>query len=268
MNTYSYAVAKFIPDAARNEPVNVGIILNDSYEKRAYGKFIKNFGIMRRRYPKSDIDALHIILDAHRGEHEIQSKFFMSNLNKDDRHQLIFTDARAIKSETSQKAIQSLYELYISVESKENKLRRFTKARLKSEVKQSIIKSNLEKKWIKPRFSVNGSIEDFKFDYAFKNGRVSDLLHIISFACDPKESLIRAKALALTVEYTIRKYPDVSPAVLMHPPKDDKFTEEYYDPAIEYLKDKKCAIKTREQIPEYIMDIKQKFSKQSAVLAN
>ncbi|RNJ80395.1 MAG: DUF3037 domain-containing protein [Nitrosopumilus sp. B06] len=268
MNTYSYAVARFIPDAARNEPVNVGIILNDSDKKRAYGKFIENFRTMHRRYPKSDIDALRIILDMYKGEHEIQSKNFMSNLNKDDRHQLIFTDARAIKSETPQKAIQSLYELYISVEPKENKSRRFTQARLKSEVAQFIIKSNLEKKWIKPRFSVGGPIDNFKFHYAFKNGHVSDLLHVISFASDPKGSLTRAKALALTVEYVTDTYSDISPAVLVHPPKYDKHIKEFYDPAIRYLEDKKCVIKSREQIPKYIMNIKQKFSKRSATLAN
>lgn len=260
MNTYSFAVAKFIPDVARNEPVNVGVILNDSDKKMAYGKFIKNFGILRRRHPESDIDSLRVILDAHRGDHKTRSKNFMSALNKDNRHQLIFTDARAIKSETPKKAIQTLYELYISVESKKNKIRRFTQTRLKSEVRQSIIKSKLEKEWIKPRFSVRGPIDNFKFDYAFKNGRVSDLLHVISFACDPKKSLTRAKALALTVEYTVKNDPDISPAVLVHPPKDDKFTKEYYDPAIRYLKAKKCIIKTREQIPEYIMEIKQKFS--------
>ncbi len=44
--TYSFVVARFIPDPVRNEPVNIGIIVNDSKTHQSFGRFVEDFSLL------------------------------------------------------------------------------------------------------------------------------------------------------------------------------------------------------------------------------
>ena len=117
MNTYNFVVARFVPDLIRNEPVNVGIIVNDSKTYRSFGRFVENFRPLISRYKDCNIAALKTIIETVRGEYELESNESLEILSKNSQYQLRFTEPRAIRSEDHLQAIESLYKRYISIES-------------------------------------------------------------------------------------------------------------------------------------------------------
>ena len=117
MNTYNFVVARFIPDLIRNEPVNVGIIVNDSKTHKSFGRFVENFRPLISRYKDCNIAALKTIIETFRGEYELESNESLEKLSKNSQYQLRFTEPRAIRSGDHLQAIESLYKRYISIES-------------------------------------------------------------------------------------------------------------------------------------------------------
>ena len=117
MNTYNFVVARFVPDLIRNEPINVGIIVNDSKTHKSFGRFVENFRPLINRYKDCNIAALKTIIETFRGEHESDSKVSLEKFSKNNQYQLRFTEPRAIRSEDHLQAIESLYKRYISIES-------------------------------------------------------------------------------------------------------------------------------------------------------
>lgn len=260
MATHSYVVAKYIPDIVKNEPVNVGILVQ-SGEKTIEGRFIENFRPLAMRYKDVNIKALKGILDSSRGVSDVKSGDHLKKLEADNQYHLIFSEPNGIVAGTTRQALDKLYDMFISIEPRRTTLHRaMSRIQLQSMMSNEI-KKTLQKKWVIRKHRVKGPKDHFAFDYAFKNGHVSDLLHTISFAGDAKRGLTSAKALALTWEYANQENEDLTCAALITPPKDDKNEREYFEPAIAYLKDQECAIKTVDEIPKYVMTIKKKLSK-------
>lgn len=258
MTTYSYVIARFVPDMVKNEPINVGVLLQ-SDNKKIEGKFIENFRTLAMRYHDVNVKALQGIFDSFRGSHEVNNYDHLEKLSTDFQYQLLFTRPTAIVAGTPQQAMEKLYEKFISVEPKKRIKKSLTRIQLRSLVRTQIEEKKFERKWFIPKHIVKGPKDHFEFDFAFKNGKVSDLLHTISFEGNAKNALILAKALALTVEYVMRDNAELSCAALIHPPLDDEKERDFYEPAIGYLKDQQCAIKTEEEIPQYITQIRKKL---------
>jgi len=259
MATYSYVVAKYIPDIVKNEPVNVGILVQ-SGENAIEGKFIENFRPLAMRYRDVNIKALKGILDSSRGVSNVKSGDHLKKLEVDFQYHLIFSEPNGIVSGTPKQALAKLYDMFISIEPKRTTHHRaISRIQLQS-MMSTEIKKTLDKKWVIRKHRVKGPKDHFEFDYAFKNGQVSDLLHTISFAGNAKQGLTFAKALALTWEYAYQENEDLACAALITPPRDEKNEREYFEPAIGYLKDQECAVKTVDDIPKYVMTLKKKLS--------
>lgn len=258
MATFSYVVARFVPDMMKNEPVNVGVLVQTEKNKFS-GKFIENFRTLSQRYRNVNIKAIQGILDSLRDDHNAESYDYLSKLAKDFQYQLIFTKPTSIVAGSPQMALNELFESFISIESKIRPRKVLTRLQLRSKVRKEI-DQKLERKWVITKHKVKGPKDHFEFDFAFKNGKVSDLLHTISFAGNAKRALTLAKALALTVNYVIQENEDMACSALIHPPTKEKDASEYFEPAIGYLKDQECAVKTEEEIPVYVSNIKQKLS--------
>ncbi|MDE1818694.1 MAG: DUF3037 domain-containing protein [Thaumarchaeota archaeon] len=259
MSTYSYVIARFVPDIVKNEPVNVGVLVQ-SGDKIIEGKFIENFRSLGQRYKDVNVKALQGIIDSFRDTHQVQSHNYLTNIAKDFQYQLVFSNPKSIVAGSPKAALDELYDLVISVEPRKTTKKTLTRLDLKLLVRKEI-EEKLEKQWIVRKHIIKGPKDDFAFDFAFKNGKVRDLLHAISFEGNAKLALTQAKALALTVEYVIRENNDISCTALIHPPKDDEKEKEYYEPAIGYLKDQECSIKTEQQIPQYVSAIQKKLSR-------
>lgn len=258
MATYSYIVARFIPDIVKNEPINIGVLVQ-SEKNKVEGKFIENFRSLGQRYKDVNVKALQGILDTLRGEYEVSSYEYLTQVAKDFQYQLVFSKPTSVVAASHKQALEELYNSFISIESKRALRKVLNRIQLKSLVRKEI-NQKLEQKWVISKHKVKGPKDDFEFDFAFKNGKVSDLLHAISFEGNAKNALVMTKALALTVEYVLKENKDLTCTAVVHPPKDEEKEKEYYEPAIGYLKDQECVIKTEDQIPQYVEQIQRKLT--------
>jgi len=259
MSTYAYSIARFVPDLIKNEPINIGILVQSLDNLTLQGKFIDDFTSLRRRFSESNIAALKTVIEGFRVKKNIDSKNFLFELSSNSNHNLRFTEPGALISGTSEIAIDELYQRYVGIKSKTQEKRK--DRHYLQTVTTKAISKNLKRKWVARHYPVEGPIDQFRFDFAFKNGKVRDLLHTISFAGDAERALTLTKALALTLEYAYKKNDDLDCATLVQPPKSKKMRNEFFEPAIAYLDDQKCKIKTEKEIPQYISNIKKKLSK-------
>ena len=260
MPMYNFLVARFVPDLVKNEPVNVGIIVNDKSKKKTHGRFIENFRPLAGRYRNSNINALKEIIDSFRGDLANPSENNLKALSENFHYQLRFTEPRAIKAGSHDAAVASLFDQYISIESKVRKRKAVTKIQLRRMIAKEIEHVKFEKEWIKPRQKIKGRIGHFTFDYGFKNGKIKDLLHSISFAGNEKTAYRDAKALAISFEDALSKYDDLSCTAIIHRPSDEKILRDFYEPAVGYLKDKKCVVKGEDEIHPCLVQIKKKLA--------
>ncbi|MBI3640662.1 MAG: DUF3037 domain-containing protein [Thaumarchaeota archaeon] len=261
MTSFNYVIARFLPDIIKNEPINLGIIVHSPKTGQAYGRFIENFRPLGARYHDVNISALKGVVETFRGEYKIESNDYLPQLTKDFRYQLIFTEPNGIISSTPQKAVEELFERYISIDIKKRDRKiTMTKPRLRSLIRQNIKEIKIDK-WMVNRPKLKGKISEFTWDFGFKNGKIDDLIHAITFDVKPETSLLDAKALAISVEDLHREDEDLSCIAILHPPHDDDKNFEYYEYAKGHLKDKECAIKEERQIPQLLATIQTKLSK-------
>lgn len=261
MPTYNFIVARFIPDLIKNEPVNIGIIVNDAETNESYGRFVENFRPLISRYRESNISALKDIVESFRGKDKSKFKKSLEDISKNNQYQLRFTEPRAIKAGDPSRAIRLLYDQYISIESKIRKRKVLTKIQLRGMITKGIEQIQFEKEWIKSRPRIEGTIGHFTFDYGFKNGKINDLMHSISFAGNAKNAYTDAKALAISVEDALSKDEDLNCTAIIHPPSNEKNHRDFYEPAVGYLVDKECTVKDEDGIHPCLLQIKDKLTR-------
>lgn len=259
MGTFNFVVAKFVPDLIKNEPVNVGIIVNDSDSEKSYGKFIENFRTLATRYHNVNVNALKVLIDAYRGEYVVASTKYLEDLSNNSHFQLRFTEPTAIRSGRPSDALNVLFNKYVSIESKTKTREALTKIQLQGMISKVIQREDFQKEWIERRPKIEGRIGHFTFDYGFKNSKINDLIHTISFAVDAKAAYRDSKALAISVEDALSKNDKLDCTAIIHPPNDEKKIEEYYKPALGYLIDKNCIVKDEDGIEPTLLKIKEKL---------
>ena len=119
MPTYEYAVAKFIPDFVKDEPINIGVIVHEKDADVSHGKFIENFDYVKTRNPSANIKALQNIVQHYIGKQKITSPDYMSRLSNDCRYSIQFRVTCSKKADTIDQAVNELFEEYITVEPKQ-----------------------------------------------------------------------------------------------------------------------------------------------------
>jgi len=261
MNSYSFVVARYLPDIVKNEPTNIGIIIHSTKDKTVYGKFIENFRSFSRKYSDTNINFVKDIVEGYRGKNKVDSDDYLLKLSKDFQYNLRFTrPPSGIIAVTPEQALEKLFKQYISIETKSEPRKTLTRQQLRGMVTKEIKVQKFDRTWIQPKQKIPGKIHDFVFDYGFKNGKVSDLLHTVSFDINPDKTLTYAKALAISVEDALNENDNLECTAIVHPPSNKKYDEDYYTPAVEYLESKNCAVKTEKQIPKHLLQIRKKLS--------
>lgn len=115
MTTFEYAVAKFIPDFVRDEPVNIGVIVHEKGTLESHGKFLKDFSEIKKRNPKVNVNALQKILEGYDGKQKIDSEDYLFRLSRDCQFSLRFTAVCGKKDESPEVAVEKLFDEYISL---------------------------------------------------------------------------------------------------------------------------------------------------------
>lgn len=259
MTSFSYLIAKFIPDLTMYEPVNVGILAYSPEKKVVKGKFIEDYGKLSRRYPKINSNAVKSYISTFATPYEVESENDFIKLQENFQRNLVFAESGEVVSGTMEKALSDLFKRYIGIETKIKRRKFLDRRQLRAIVTRGIKEAKFEKDWVKPKVPIQGKIYDFVFDYGFKNGKISDLIHALSFDGNSETALRDAKALAISVEDAKSANEGLTCAAILHPPTDEK-KEEDYEASMEYLKAKDCLIKHEEDIKPHLITIKNKLS--------
>src|SRR2546427_1788674 len=152
MTSYSFVVAKFVPDIARDEPVNIGILVYSPETKEVYGKFIENFQAVSAKYHHNvKTSFAKNIIESFSGKRKVDSEDYMFKLSKDFHYNLRFTSPGGIIAGTPEQALQKLYSQLVGIEIKRRKV--LTRLQLRSFARKEI-EQKLEKKWVIPRHPV------------------------------------------------------------------------------------------------------------------
>jgi len=259
MTSFSYSIAKFIPDLTTYEPVNVGIMAYSSEKKMVKGKFIQDYSKLSRRFPKINSKAVKNYIDTFATQYEVESEDDFVKLQENFKRNLIFIESGEVISGTMDKALTDLFKRYITIETKIKRRKFMNRLQLRAKITHGIREAKFEKEWIKPRVPIKGKIHDFVFDYGFKNGQIKDLVHALTFDGNSEIALRDAKALAISVEDAMSANEGLTCAAILHPPTNEK-KEENYEASIDYLKDKDCLIRFEEDIPSHLITIKNKLA--------
>ena len=257
-----FVVAKYLPDIFRNEPVNVGVLVCSSKTKEVHGKFIENFQSFSAKHRDINSTFLKDMIEGFRGKSKIDSDDYLMQLHESYNHNLRFSKPGVIDTDAPENALEKLFSQLVT-ETKKKARKTLTRQQLRGMVTKEIKVQKFDKAWIIPKQKIHGKIHDFVFDYGFKNGKVSDLLHTISFDGNPDKALTYAKALAISVEDALNENDYLECTAIVHPPSKEKYDGDYYTPAVEYLESKDCAVKTENQIPKHLIQIRKKLSKAS-----
>ena len=203
MQLYQYSISRYVENITRDEPINIGILVNKPNTDEYVGKFIPNIDLVHKIHRNANLVPLEIVLKTFDGEHK--SNATLKDISGKSDSKLQFTDPLPIYAEDRNSALLELYDDYISIVknfSKTSTNLAHTKARdmFLKVVNQSIDRWNLPKTNYDTKYVKTHKQRAITFDYVFKNGKIRDAMNVVPIsATDPKSS--RAAAAALASDY-------------------------------------------------------------------
>jgi DNA-binding transcriptional regulator YbjK len=222
-----YSVVRVVPDPIRDEPVNVGVLLQDLTTGEASVRFVKNVERLRT-YTGEDIDtstvdfALATIKDLVGSRHSEPD--FIERLSRQYTQLVQFSTIAGSVASDLQDELDALYERFVSLESRgrRGKYVAITRKKLVARVRQALEAQSIE---TEIRRRVDGLLGSFVFDFVIDRERYSSL-QCISLAGDIDQSTEEVKALAYSVrdirnrgqKFSERRVAEFSLTSLIAPP--------------------------------------------------
>jgi hypothetical protein len=209
MNNISckYLVVKYVEDDVRDEPINVGIILQPQGSYEIVSKFITQY----TRYRIGDLhQSSKTILESTLSRLQDQ----IGHISKDEetldkiivnfQGKLKFTEVRGTLASDVNDEINYLFRRYMSAGA-QDEYTRMTSEKMIKDILESIYKySNID---IRRQYILHGKKSEFNYDLAIF-GRVVKYLYAISF--DEREALNKIKLFDWSVKDTIEEHTDLS----------------------------------------------------------
>ncbi len=147
METYNFSIARFIPDLIRDEPINIGAIINDNKLDTSFGKFVDIKTIKNKTDTPFNTNMLEHILKKLEGKQETLKD--LDGLASAFSGRLSFTSPRAVKNENIGSAMDRIFGKYVSIIKlkqtridKQNILLEDIKTRLYRSIKPKFIAQN------------------------------------------------------------------------------------------------------------------------------
>ena len=120
MGTYSYIVARFVPNQIRNEAVNIGAMAVDPDTGRAAGRFLRDLrGLGPRCGPGADLEALEGIVGSMQITDMPGGVDDLARIADRHVYSLQFTPPRAAVAESIEDAVRTAYDVYVGGEWRE-----------------------------------------------------------------------------------------------------------------------------------------------------
>ena len=201
MPFYQYSISRYVENIARDEPINIGIVVNKPNTNEYVGKFIPNIDLIHKIYRNANLSPLKIVLETFEGEHK--SSATLNDISGKSDSKLQFTEPAPIEAKDPNSALLELYGDFISIvenfpsKISTNNAHITAKKMFLRTVDHSITQWNLPKKCYATKHVEHHKSRKITFDYVFKNNKIRDAINVVPIsASDPKSSREAATALA------------------------------------------------------------------------
>ena len=264
MPFYQYSISRYVENIERDEPINIGIVVNKPNTDEYVGKFIPNIDLIHKIYRDANLSPLKIVLETFKGKHK--SNATLNDISGKSDSKLQFTEPMPIEAADPNSALLDLYDDFISIVKNfpsGNSAVAHTNARnvFIKVVDQSIKKWNLPEIHYNKRYTRNYKQRKITFDYVFKNGKIQDAMNVVPISStNPKSSRATASALASDYKYIKNEMDnDMQFHTVIEKLGLDDNNIKYYDLAKEDLEDAGCNILNHSDITPCIAKIRKRI---------
>ena len=264
MPLYQYSISRYVENIARDEPINIGIIVNKPNTNEFTGKFVPDIDIIHKIHHHANITPLKIVVKTFDGEHK--SNATLNDISGKSGSKLQFTDPLPIDGTDPNSVLEELYDDFISIVEnfpKNSNSMAHEKARKVyiRTIDQSIKNSNIPEINYDKKQVFKYKQRKIKFDYVFKNGKVQDVMHVIPIsASNPKSSRDAATVMASDYRHIKKDMgSDVQCHALIEKLGADDDNIKYYDLAKEDLEYAGCDTLNHDGIAPCLAKIKKRI---------
>lgn len=185
-----YLVVKYVENKIKDEPMNVGIILQSQKSHEIFTKFVGDFSRIRSGHlNKPQRIILDSLIDELKDSIDMLDKNekTLESIVKNNQDGLRFTDIRGALASNVQNELEYLYDEYMNVSTEQPYT--ISTARIINEALNHLHKELYEYE-IRKEFHVKGKMSNFVFDLMIK-GNKPKYIHAISF--DERGALDKTK---------------------------------------------------------------------------
>jgi len=219
-----YSVVKFIEDEERDEPVNIGLILQSRKDNKIFTKFI-DYDKLRYRFDNPQL--LKILIENVTEEIlKKQNEKALQQISKKYADRIRVTEYRGTLAQSIDKQLDSLFSRFVSIEQQMERIKKITLPYIRKN-----IWDYAHDRWaVKRNFLIKGSKSRFRYDFLFENE--NKVFHSISY--DALDSLKKTKLFDWNVMDALSRNGWSKKnfgAIISEPsednPKYDKMNEQY-----------------------------------------
>ena len=201
MPFYQYSISRYVENIMRDEPINIGVLINKPNTNEYVGKFIPNIDLIHKIHHNANLLPLKIVLETFKGEHK--SNATLKDISGKSDSKLQFTEPAPIEAKDPSSAVHELYEDFISIV--ENFPSRISTGNAHTTTRKIFLRTvelgikqwNLPKKCYATKHVEHHKKRKITFDYVFKNNKIRDAINVVPIsATDPKSSRDAASSLA------------------------------------------------------------------------
>ena len=249
MGTYSYSVARFVPDPIKNEPVNIGAIVVDQETGRTAHRFLRSMRGLAQRCPGADLGSLEKMIGSIQVEDMPGGAADLEDLARGHTNLLQFTPPRAVVASTLEESLQRAFKTYIGNDAAQARSGRLKSPReiLVDEIDTALSNDGIfGVAAVAKRQVFAGRRGRFIPDRSISSPGWIFTLHAISFRAKARSkiaSVLRdAKAFAVDFEDAKAKNEGLECTVLVEPADGDGGGTESHAQASGHLEDKDCKV--------------------------
>ncbi len=215
MQECEFSVIKYVPNAVRFEPVNIGIALLDKKNRRLHNRHITNFREFFKRLGVETIRGLEKSFENYKPVLDVDGDDHLWKLHDSFHGSVFYSEPVKIQAKSIDAALQDVFDKMISVHGTrqpagEAASVRQTKAQIKNHVRRLSFPENsyLEK------YPIDAMEIPQTRDFAFMRGeKLVNTIDVINFASNAVVDSLTLFLYEIKAIASSRKYPDNTPLV-------------------------------------------------------
>lgn len=203
MKNYQFQILKFYPDIVVEEFINVGLVLFVPEERKILSRIISNVSRISALFQGIDNRYIHKQLKIVDNWIETKGEKLLDSLSHAEYNSinkitslilppndssLKFSDMRSGITENIERTFEELYVRFITKYDKKGEHVSRDDKEAWIEYRKVFAKYDIDKKLVKPEFKVKTKVDEFDFDYAWKNG-VWNFYKPLSFELADEENI-------------------------------------------------------------------------------